>query len=37
MASSYPQLTLDELYDNYQYKVVKKALMREYPWIKEQV
>jgi len=35
MASSYPQLTLDELYDNYQYKVVKKALMREYPWIKD--
>lgn len=35
MASSYPHLTLDELYDNYQYKVVKKALMREYPWIKD--
>lgn len=35
MASSYPHLTLDELYDNYQFKVIKKALMREYPWIKD--
>lgn len=35
MASSYPHMTLDQLYDNYQYKVVKKALMREYPWIKD--
>jgi hypothetical protein len=34
MASTYPHLTLDQLYDNYQFKVVKKALMREYPWIK---
>lgn len=35
MASSHPPLTIDELYDNYQYKVIKKALMREYPWIKD--
>lgn len=26
--------TLDELYNNYEFKVVKKALMREFPWIK---
>ena len=30
---SYPY-TQQELYDNYEFKVVKKALMREYPWIK---
>ena len=35
MASFHPPMTIDELYDNYQYKVVKKALMREYPWIKD--
>ena len=35
MAQAYPSVTLDELYDNYQYKVIKKALMREYPWIKD--
>ena len=35
MASSFPHMTLDQLYDNYQYKVIKKALMREYPWIKD--
>jgi hypothetical protein len=33
--ASFPHMTLDQLYDNYQYKVVKKALMREYPWIKD--
>lgn len=27
--------TLDELYNNYEFKVVKKVLMREYPWIKD--
>ena len=31
---SYPY-TLEELYDNYEFKVVKKALMREYPWIND--
>lgn len=31
---SYPY-TAEELYDNYEFKVVKKALMREYPWIKD--
>lgn len=25
--------TLDELYDNYEFKVVKRAIMREFPWI----
>ena len=30
---TYPY-TQQELYDNYEFKVVKKALMREYPWIK---
>lgn len=34
MAAPY-HMTLEELYDNYQFKVVKKALMREYPWIKD--
>ena len=29
---SYPY-TLEELYDNYEFKVVKKAIMREFPWI----
>lgn len=33
MASFHPPITVDELYDNYQFKVIKKALMREYPWI----
>ena len=35
MASSFPHMTLDQLYDNYQYKVIKTALMREDPWIKD--
>ena len=35
MASFHPPMTIDQLYDNYQYKVIKKALMREYPWIKD--
>lgn len=25
----------DELRNNYEYKVVKRALMREYPWVKD--
>ena len=32
---NYPHMTLDELYDNYHFKVVKRAIMREYPWIKD--
>ena len=28
------QMSVEELNDNYQFKVIKKALMREYPWIK---
>jgi hypothetical protein len=27
--------TLEELYNNYEFKVVKRALMRQYPWIKD--
>jgi len=27
--------TEEELYNNYEFKVIKKALMREYPWIKD--
>lgn len=26
--------TQEELYDNYEFKVVKKAIMREFPWVK---
>jgi len=33
--SSDMHVTLEELYNNYEFKVVKKALMREYPWIKD--
>lgn len=29
--------TEDELYDNYEFKIIKRALMREYPWIKDVV
>ena len=32
---NYPHMTLDELYDNYHFKVVKRAIMREFPWIKD--
>jgi len=28
------EYTVDELYDNYEFKVVKRALMKEFPWIK---
>jgi len=27
------EYTVDELYDNYEFKVVKRAIMREFPWI----
>jgi hypothetical protein len=27
--------TLEELYNNYEFKVVKRALMKQYPWIKD--
>ena len=27
------EYTVDELYDNYEFKVVKRALMKEFPWI----
>jgi hypothetical protein len=29
------EYTLEELYDNYEFKVVKRAIMKEFPWIKE--
>lgn len=29
------EYTPDELRNNYEFKVVKRALMREYPWIKD--
>jgi len=28
------EYTVDELYDNYEFKVVKRAIMKEFPWIK---
>ena len=31
------QITYEELMDNYEFKVSKKILMREYPWIKDVV
>lgn len=31
---SYPY-TVEELYDNYEFKVVKRALMKQFPWIKD--
>lgn len=34
MAADIP-MTYDELINNYEYKVVKKMVMREHPWIKE--
>ena len=33
--SSDMYITPEELYDNYEFKVIRKALMREYPWIKD--
>ena len=33
MAADIP-MTFDELINNYEYKIVKKMVMREYPWIK---
>lgn len=33
MAITYPY-TVDELYDNYEFKIIKRAIMREFPWIK---
>jgi hypothetical protein len=27
------EITLDELHDNYEFKVVRRAIMREFPWI----
>lgn len=35
MAVIESHLTPEELENNYEYKVVKRALMREYPWIKD--
>ena len=29
------EYTVEELYDNYEFKVVKRALMKEFPWIKD--
>lgn len=34
--ADYP-MTYEELKDNYEYKIAKKMLLREYPWIKELV
>jgi hypothetical protein len=31
---SYPY-TQEELYNNYEFKVIRKAIMREFPWIKD--
>ena len=28
------EYTVEELYDNYEFKVVKRAILREFPWIK---
>jgi hypothetical protein len=27
--------TVEQLYDNYEFKVVKRALMKQFPWIKD--
>jgi len=35
MAVIETQMTPEELKNNYEYKVVRRALMREYPWIKD--
>ena len=34
MASDFP-LTYEELLDNYEFKVGRRILIREYPWIKD--
>jgi hypothetical protein len=34
MPSDFP-MTYDEFMDNYEFKVAKRILMREYPWIKD--
>ena len=36
MASEFP-LTYEEFLDNYEFKVAKRMLLREYPWIKDVV
>ena len=28
------EYTVEELYDNYEFKVVRRAIMKEFPWIK---
>ena len=35
MAAPIEQLTHEELLNNYEFKIVKKMLLREYPWIKD--
>ena len=35
MAKIDSPMTPEELQNNYEYKVVRRALMREYPWIKD--
>ena len=35
MAKIESHMTPEELQNNYEYKVVKRALIREYPWIKD--
>ena len=35
MAKIESHMTPEELQNNYEYKVVRRALMREYPWIKD--
>jgi hypothetical protein len=32
---AYYPMTYEELIDNYEYKIAKKMLLREYPWIKD--
>ena len=34
---AYHPMTYEELLDNYEYKIAKKMLLREYPWIKDVV
>jgi len=36
MAVDYP-MTYEQLIDNYEFKIAKKMLLREYPWIKDVV
>jgi hypothetical protein len=35
MANISHPITIDELNDNYEFKVVRKAVMKEFPWIKD--